>query len=250
MNDMSRQIISTLIGKTVKQAAKLRGGGSALPGLVVEKLDPGFLRRTLAKIPGGVVIISGTNGKTTTTKIVVELLEAAGLKVFTNRTGSNFSRGVAAALLGEINLRGRLKADIAVLELDEAWAVKFVKLIKPRYSLLLNVMRDQLDRFGEIDTAAGFLEKIAVATTKTAVLNRDDPRVFKIYEKMPTQPVFFGTTTELLRLMPTDDALRTGDAKANDLIHADVSLEAIEGQNATFMIDQQRYSEPMLLNGV
>ena len=250
MNDMSRQIISTLIGKTVKQAAKLRGGGSALPGLVVEKLDPGFLRRTLAKVPGGVVIISGTNGKTTTTKIVVELLEAAGLKVFTNRTGSNFSRGVAAALLGEINLRGRLKADIAVLELDEAWAVKFVKLIKPRYSLLLNVMRDQLDRFGEIDTAAGFLEKIAVATTKTAVLNRDDPRVFKIYEKMPTQPVFFGTTTELLRLMPTDDALRTGDAKANDLIHADVSLEAIEGQNATFMIDQQRYSVPMRLNGV
>ena len=250
MNDMSRQIISTLIGKTVKQAAKLRGGGSALPGLVVEKLDPGFLRRTLAKVPGRVVIISGTNGKTTTTKIVVELLEAAGLKVFTNRTGSNFSRGVAAALLGEINLRGRLKADIAVLELDEAWAVKFVKLIKPRYSLLLNVMRDQLDRFGEIDTAAGFLEKIAVATTKTAVLNRDDPRVFKIYEKMPTQPVFFGTTTELLRLMPTDDALRTGDAKANDLIHADVSLEAIEGQNATFMIDQQRYSVPMRLNGV
>ena len=250
MNDMSRQIISTLIGKTVKQAAKLRGGGSALPGLVVEKLDPGFLRRTLAKVPGGVVIISGTNGKTTTTKIVVELLEAAGLKVFTNRTGSNFSRGVAAALLGEINLRGRLKADIAVLELDEAWAVKFVKLIKPRYSLLLNVMRDQLDRFGEIDTAAGFLEKIAVATTKTVVLNRDDPRVFKIYEKMPTQPVFFGTTTELLRLMPTDDALRTGDAKANDLIHADVSLEAIEGQNATFMIDQQRYSVPMRLNGV
>ena len=140
---MSRQILSTLIGKTVKQAARLRGGGSALPGLVIEKIDPGFIARTLAQIPRGVVVISGTNGKTTTTKIVVELLEAAGLKVFTNRTGSNFSRGVAAALLGEVDMRGRLDADIAVLELDEAWAVKFVQLVPPRYSLLLNVMRDR-----------------------------------------------------------------------------------------------------------
>ena len=182
---MSRQILSTLIGKTVKQAARLRGGGSALPGLVIEKIDPGFIARTLAQIPRGVVVISGTNGKTTTTKIVVELLEAAGLKVFTNRTGSNFSRGVAAALLGEVDMRGRLDADIAVLELDEAWAVKFVQLVPPRYSLLLNVMRDQLDRFGEIDTAAGFLAKIAQATTDTVVLNRDDPRIYRLHQKAP-----------------------------------------------------------------
>ena len=107
------------------------------------------------------MIISGTNGKTTTTKIVVELLESVGLKVFTNRTGSNFSRGVAAALLDEVNIRGKLDADIAVLELDEAWAVKFVQIVRPRFSLLLNVMRDQLDRFGEIDNTAALLQKIA-----------------------------------------------------------------------------------------
>ena len=87
---MARQIISTIIGKSVKKVAKLRGGGSALPGLVIEKIDPKFIQRTLADLPQGVVIISGTNGKTTTTKIVVELLESVGLKVFTNRTGSNF----------------------------------------------------------------------------------------------------------------------------------------------------------------
>lgn len=247
---MSRQILSTLIGKTVKQAARLRGGGSALPGLVIEKIDPGFIARTLAQIPRGVVVISGTNGKTTTTKIVVELLEAGGLKVFTNRTGSNFSRGVAAALLGEVDMRGRLDADIAVLELDEAWAVKFVQLVPPRYSLLLNVMRDQLDRFGEIDTAAGFLAKIAQATTDTVVLNRDDPRIYRLHQQTAADVAFFGTTDQLLELMPTDDALKAGQAQANHLAPADVLLTDIDKQTATFQIDNARHAVRMRLNGV
>lgn len=247
---MSRQILSTLIGKTVKQAARLRGGGSALPGLVIEKIDPGFIARTLAQIPHGVVVISGTNGKTTTTKIVVELLEAAGLKVFTNRTGSNFSRGVAAALLGEVDMRGRLDADIAVLELDEAWAVKFVQLVPPRYSLLLNVMRDQLDRFGEIDTAAGFLAKIAQATTDTVVLNRDDPRIYRLHQNTAANVAFFGTTDQLLELMPTDDALKTGHAQANQTAPADVLLTDIDKQTATFHIDDAKHAVRMRLNGV
>ena len=247
---MSRQILSTLIGKTVKQAARLRGGGSALPGLVIEKIDPGFIARTLAQVPHGVVVISGTNGKTTTTKIVVELLEAAGLKVFTNRTGSNFSRGVAAALLGEVDMRGRLDADIAVLELDEAWAVKFVQLVPPRYSLLLNVMRDQLDRFGEIDTAAGFLAKIAQATTDTVVLNRDDPRIYRLHQNTAANVAFFGTTDQLLKLMPTDDALKTGQAQANQTAPADVLLTDIDKQTATFQIDDAKHAVRMRLNGV
>lgn len=247
---MSRQILSTLIGKTVKQAARLRGGGSALPGLVIEKIDPGFITRTLAQIPHGVVVISGTNGKTTTTKIVVELLEAAGLKVFTNRTGSNFSRGVAAALLGKVDMRGRLDADIAVLELDEAWAVKFVQLVPPRYSLLLNVMRDQLDRFGEIDTAAGFLAKIAQATTDTVVLNRDDPRIYRLHQNTAADVAFFGTTDQLLELMPTDDALKTGHAQANQTAPADVLLTDIDKQTATFHIDNAKHAVRMRLNGV
>lgn len=247
---MSRQILSTLIGKTVKQAARLRGGGSALPGLVIEKIDPGFIARTLAQIPRGVVVISGTNGKTTTTKIVVELLEAAGLKVFTNRTGSNFSRGVAAALLGEVDMRGRLDTDIGVLELDEAWAVKFVQLVPPRYSLLLNVMRDQLDRFGEIDTAAGFLAKIAQATTDTVVLNRDDPRIYRLHQQTAANVAFFGTTDQLLELMPTDDALKTGHAQANDTAPADVLLTDIDKQTATFQINNAKHAVRMRLNGV
>ena len=247
---MARQMISTIIGKSVKKVAKLRGGGSALPGLVIEKIDPKFIQRTLADLPQGVVIISGTNGKTTTTKIVVELLESVGLKVFTNRTGSNFSRGVAAALLDEVNIRGKLDADIAVLELDEAWAVKFVQIVRPRFSLLLNVMRDQLDRFGEIDNTAALLQKIAEATSDTVVLNRDDPRIFKISEHTQAKKVFFGTTSELLQLMPTDDTLKYGTAAANQSVAADVLLKKINAQQATFQIDNKEIDVDLQLTGV
>ena len=247
---MARQMISTIIGKSVKKVAKLRGGGSALPGLVIEKIDPKFIQRTLADLPQGVVIISGTNGKTTTTKIVVELLESVGLKVFTNRTGSNFSRGVAAALLDEVNIRGKLDADIAVLELDEAWAVKFVQIVRPRFSLLLNVMRDQLDRFGEIDNTAALLQKIAEATSDTVVLNRDDPRIFKISEHTQAKKVFFGTTSELLQLMPTDDTLKYGTATANQSVVADVLLKKINAQQATFQIDNKEIDVDLQLTGV
>ena len=247
---MARQMISTIIGKSVKKVAKLRGGGSALPGLVIEKIDPKFIQRTLADLPQGVVIISGTNGKTTTTKIVVELLESVGLKVFTNRTGSNFSRGVAAALLDEVNIRGKLDADIAVLELDEAWAVKFVQIVRPRFSLLLNVMREQLDRFGEIDNTAALLQKIAEATSDTVVLNRDDPRIFKISEHTQAKKVFFGTTSELLQLMPTDDTLKYGTATANQSVAADVLLKKINAQQATFQIDNKEIDVDLQLTGV
>ncbi len=247
---MQRQMISTIIGKSVKKVAQLRGGGSALPGLVVEKIDPDFIRRTLEDLPQGVVIISGTNGKTTTTKIVVELLESVGMKVFTNRTGSNFSRGVAAALLNEVDIHGKLDADIAVLELDEAWAVKFVKMVQPRFSLLLNVMRDQLDRFGEIDTTAKLLEKIAAATIDTVVLNRDDPRIFAISKKIRAKSVFFGTTSELLQLMPTDDTLKSGSARANSRVIADVLLSKIDGQRAVFRISDKNALISTQLTGV
>ena len=247
---MARQMISTIIGKSVKKVAKLRGGGSALPGLVIEKIDPKFIQRTLADLPQGVVIISGTNGKTTTTKIVVELLESVGLTVFTNRTGSNFSRGVAAALLDEVNIRGKLDADIAVLELDEAWAVKFVQIVRPRFSLLLNVMRDQLDRFGEIDNTAALLQKIAETTSDTVVLNRDDPRIFKISEHTQAKKAFFGTTSELLQLMPTDDALKYGTAIANQSVAADVLLKKINAQQATFQIDNKEIDVDLQLTGV
>lgn len=240
---------SVLMGKAVRYAARLRGGGSALPGLFVEKIDSSFVPDTLATLPRGVVLISGTNGKTTTTKMVVELLESQGLRVFTNRTGSNFSRGVAAALLGEVDARGRLAADIAVLELDEAHAVHFVAAVPPTYSLLLNVMRDQLDRFGEIDATARMLEHIANATTKTVVINREDPRLGAIAKRLRKDVRFYGLDASLHSLFPSDDDLHGTSTKTTKPPAADVVLRSI-GDEATFSIGDKKISTSLELDGV
>ncbi|HEY1085734.1 MAG TPA: MurT ligase domain-containing protein [Candidatus Saccharimonadales bacterium] len=241
-----------LLGKTVKSIMKLRGGGSALPGLIIEKIDPGFVKRTLASLPHGVVVVSGTNGKTTTTKMVVELLESQNLKVFTNRTGSNFVRGVAAALLGEVDSSGNLDADIAVLELDEAHAVHFVKAVQPRYSLLLNVMRDQLDRFGEIDATAGLLKKVADATSEMVVVNREDPRLLKLGKSLPEPKVrYFGLSKQLRDEFPADDDMRSSASLTDARPPQAVSiLENFKGKTAEFSIDGRKLETELKLEGI
>ncbi len=240
-----------LLGKAVRAAARLRGGGSALPGLFVEKIDPDFIKKTLGQLKHGVVVISGTNGKTTTTKMVVALLEANGLRVFTNRTGSNFTRGVAAALLKDIDLKGQLHANIAVLELDEAHAVKFVQAVQPRYSLLLNVMRDQLDRFGEIDSTAKMLATVANATSDAVVLNREDPRVRSIADILEGQVVtYFGLSDNLLDQFPSDDDMRGANVTQSTRPKASILLDAYKDQSATFLVDGKPITTDLKINGI
>lgn len=177
---MLRTTAAVIAGKAARVAARLRGGGSAMPGLVVERVDPAFLTHALGRVPGGIVVVSGTNGKTTTTKMLAAIVAAHGRKVFTNPTGSNFTRGVISSMLGELPLSGRLDADVAVLELDEWHALQFAKVVTPTHALLLNVARDQLDRFAEIDTTAKLLASLAEQTRDGVVLNRDDSFVARI----------------------------------------------------------------------
>jgi UDP-N-acetylmuramyl tripeptide synthase len=241
----------TLLGKAVRQATILRGGGSAFPGLFVESIDKNFISSCLSPLPYGVVLISGTNGKTTTTKMVVELLEGQGLTVFTNRTGSNFTRGVVAALLGDIDMKGNLHADIAVLELDEAHAVKFVQVVQPRYSLLLNVMRDQLDRFGEIDTTARMLRTVAEHTSDIIVINREDPRLRTVANTLPEDKVrYFGLDKSLRDQFPSDDDMRGSSASDTRLPKANGVLEEVEGQTAIFSIGNKKHTVTLKLDGV
>ncbi len=176
----ARTSLALATGKLARAASRLRGGGSALTGLVTERVDPSVLRHILTGLPRGVVVVTGTNGKTTTTKLLVALLRAHGIRVFTNPTGSNFTRGVISALLGEVSLSGRLDADCAVLELDEAHALRFAAQVAPTHALLLNVARDQLDRFAEIDHTARLLTTLAEQTVTAVVLNADDSFVSRI----------------------------------------------------------------------
>ncbi|OMG18548.1 Mur ligase family protein [Actinomyces naeslundii] len=253
-----RSRLTVALGRTARLAARVRGGGSggtAFPGLVMERTDPGFLERTLSRLPRGVIVVSGTNGKTTTTKMVVQLLREQGLKVFTNRTGSNFVRGVLAALLTEVDAAGNLDADIAVLELDEAHAVHFVARVRPRACLLLNVMRDQLDRFGEIDYTASLLHSIAKATSDVVVLNGDDPRLAApaFLEDVTARVVSFGAGEDLRSLFLSDDDLRTGLASPRDRGEGPgprVTLEAINGQRATVRVDGASHEVDFAIPGV
>ncbi|TDP90249.1 UDP-N-acetylmuramyl tripeptide synthase [Leucobacter luti] len=254
-----RDVISALVGKSVRQVARLRGGGSALPGLVVEKMDPGFLGRVLGRLPYGVVAVSGTNGKTTTTKMIVEMLEAEGLRVFTNRTGSNFSRGVVAAAVAEGSLRGRLDADIAVLELDEAHAMFFIDRVPPRFTLLLNVLRDQLDRFGEIDTTAKLLQRIADATTEGLVVNREDRLIRTIGDLTRARTAAvdvreFGLSADLLATFPSDDDFHAGSVSAVAggvaVADADVTLIELGDHEAVFRVEGSDYRTPLKLEGL
>lgn len=239
---------SVRLGKLIKRAMRLRGGGSALPGLVVEKLSPNFLLHALKDLSHGVVVVSGTNGKTTTTKIVVELLRAHGLRVFTNPSGSNFTRGVVASLLDHVDADGKLDADIAVLELDEAHAVHFAHTIAPTYTLILNVFRDQLDRFGEIDHTAKLLAAVVGETTRGVILNRDDElvRALAINAKRDVALHYFGVSDQLLKLFPSDTNMRTVSKKKLtaeiDKRPAvgpdDVILMKLNNQKATFSLGE------------
>ncbi|MFR0578468.1 MurT ligase domain-containing protein [Bifidobacterium thermophilum] len=259
------------IGRAVRHASRLlHHGGSALPGKVVERIDPGFLARTLSSLPYGVVLVSGTNGKTTTTRMVASMLSDMGLRVFTNPTGSNFTRGVVSSLLTQVSTFGHLHADIAVLELDEAYAVHFVRQVRPRYALLLNVMRDQLDRFGEIDNTARLLAHVARATTGTVVLNREDPRIARLASEVQlgVQVRYFGLSQALRSYFPSDDDMHNTDMQAAevqtaevqaatssatydpDRLNADVTLTHVGDHEATYRIADRDIATSVKLEGV
>lgn len=235
-----------ILGKTIQKISRLRGnGGSALPGLVIERLSPDFVKTILRELPYGVVVVSGTNGKTTTTKIITELLESQGLKVFTNKTGSNFVRGVISAILKNIKTNGKFNYDIAVLELDEAHAVKFSEVAPIDYALILNVQRDQLDRFGEIDYVTKCLQKVASAAKKAVILNREDPQVSEIKAK---NPIYFGLSDSLVKEFPSDDNLIVHSDKKASTKPASVILRKLS-KEATFDIDKKNYTTTLKVRG-
>ncbi|GMA38515.1 MurT ligase domain-containing protein [Mobilicoccus caccae] len=199
---MLRTSLAVAAGKAARAAARVKGGGgSALPGLLAERIDPTFLAHALAGVED-VVVVTGTNGKTTTTRMLAAILRAHGRAVFSNPTGSNFTRGVISSMLGEIGISGRLRADVAVLELDEAHALHFARVVAPTHALLLNVARDQLDRFAEIDHTADLLRRLGVQATRGVVINRDDPFVARHADEMSAPVTYFGLHASIADRLP------------------------------------------------
>jgi lipid II isoglutaminyl synthase (glutamine-hydrolysing) len=179
--------------RSARLASKITrsGQGSSLPGLVVEKVSPGFMGRRAAAIPGGVVLVSGTNGKTTTASMIRTILRAQGDPTIGNDTGANLRQGIASALLDPPQ-----GAKTAVFEVDEATLVNVVPVLRPRLLVLTNVFRDQLDRFGEIERVVELLRGSCelLPPESDVVANVDDPLLWPAVEDR--RPVGFGVSVK------------------------------------------------------
>ena len=226
------KFVALYIGKIVVIVGRMLGKrGSSFPGLVVEKISPNFLPNALRSLPGGVIVVTGTNGKTTTVKMIAEVLGTRE-QVLTNKTGANFTRGIASTILMSMSLTGKLAQRIAVFEIDEAWAVRFVDAVQTRGVVITNVMRDQMDRFGEIDHTARLLRHVVGKAQEFVVLNADDPRVAAMADAAQCPVTYFGVGPQLRRVFITDDELYAADIDVA-AVHAsrprpDYVLEHIE----------------------
>jgi lipid II isoglutaminyl synthase (glutamine-hydrolysing) len=172
---------AVLAGKLAATASRGlgRGGGTTIPGDVALAIDPGVLAKLGSSLPGGSVLVTGTNGKTTTTGLLAAVLEAAGERVLTNASGANLVFGLVAAAVAQARPWGRARSDRAVFEVDELSLERAVVQLRPRLVVVLNLLRDQLDRSGELETTArrigDGLRRLPAGAR--VVANADDPLV-------------------------------------------------------------------------
>lgn len=175
-----------------------RGGGTAFPGLVATRIDPRILDKLAARLPQGAVVVAGTNGKTTSSRMLANVLQSAGLDVVHNRSGSNLVRGISGAFAQQAPLGGGAPGDIGVIESDENALPDVLRQTKPRVVLLLNLFRDQLDRYGELEAITRLWEPAisALPGDTTLVVNADDPNLAALAETTRARVVTFGLETE------------------------------------------------------
>jgi UDP-N-acetylmuramyl tripeptide synthase len=153
-------------------------GGTSLPGKLLLRLAPDAVGRLAARLPHGNAVISATNGKTTTAAMVASILERGGHRLVHNRAGANMAGGIAGTLLEAAGRGGTMTGDMGLFEIDEFWLDRLVPQLHPRALLLANLFRDQLDRYGELETIADrWADVVAGAQDTTLVLNADDPLV-------------------------------------------------------------------------
>jgi UDP-N-acetylmuramyl tripeptide synthase len=191
-----RRTAAVWAGKATGALSRMsgRGGGTTLPGDVARAIDPAVLRKLTSDLTEGSIVVTGTNGKTTTARLISTLLEGLGKRVVSNRSGANLIFGATAAALRSAGPDGRLRADWGVFEIDEASLPKAVDEIQPKAAIVLNLFRDQLDRYGELEKIAKTIESALSRLPEgaTAILNADDPRVSEVGLALSATPLWFG----------------------------------------------------------
>jgi lipid II isoglutaminyl synthase (glutamine-hydrolysing) len=182
-----RLILALLVARILRFLTRLRGGGSAFPGLVLLKMVPDVLTKTLGSLPGGVIFVTGSNGKSTTATMLTAVLRAHGRKAFTNPAGGNLPQGLASAVVGAISWSGKVVADTAVLEVDEAYGPQIAKLLPPDWVVFTNLQVDQLNRFGEPENVFEMMKTLALQARVGVVVNEGDPNLVALGALCHTQ---------------------------------------------------------------
>jgi UDP-N-acetylmuramyl tripeptide synthase len=165
------------VGELARRAG--RGGGTSLPGKVLTRLEPRAIEQLAARLPDGCAVVSATNGKTTTAAMAAAVLERAGITLVHNRAGANMAGGIASTLLDAARRGGAIAGRMGLFELDEFWLDRVVPELHPRAIALGNLFRDQLDRYGELETIADRWAAMVAAVpagTRLAA-NADDPLI-------------------------------------------------------------------------
>ncbi|MHB0915979.1 MAG: MurT ligase domain-containing protein [Thermoleophilia bacterium] len=187
--------LKVAVARAVNAASSRVGhGGTTLPGRIVKAIDPKIIARISRELPRGSVVVSATNGKTTTSAMIAAILEQEGLQIARNREGANLAAGVATTLLKDAGLNGQPRADIGLFEVDEAALPEVAIQGEPEVILLMNLFRDQLDRYGELEHIAqlwsGSVKRLPPATL--LVLNADDPLVADLSALRPQNTLCYG----------------------------------------------------------
>lgn len=202
-----RKILAIWAARLAAVAGRLVGKkSSSTPGVIALKICPTLIEQLSGGIKRGVIVTCGTNGKTTTNNLLNTALEKCGYTTVCNKLGANMLGGIATAFAASADIFGRLSADWAVLEADEASARRVFAHIKPNYMIITNLFRDQLDRYGEIDITVRLLnEAIDMADGVRLILNGDDPLTAQFGDGRNAK--YFGISEQIL---PQTDETKEG----------------------------------------
>jgi UDP-N-acetylmuramyl tripeptide synthase len=188
------------LARAVGALSRLRGGGAtSAPGKVLMRLEPGAIGALGGRLSRGSVLVSATNGKTTTTAMAASILERTGVPLVHNQAGANMAGGIATTLLAATRPRGAIAGELGLFEVDEMWLAPLAIELKPRALVLGNLFRDQLDRYGELETIADRWERALAEGSPKLVLNADDPTVADLGRDHP-DVLYFGVEDDSLAL--------------------------------------------------
>lgn len=187
-------MLRLIIVKMIRFVLVKMGRGGSLPGNIGLKMDAKLLSRF--KMPKHVILVTGTNGKTTTSNLIVESLKASGLKVIGNRRGDNLREGIATLLCANSDFSYRIKADAVVLEVDELTIPRVFDQLSVSAFVINNFFRDQLDRAGEMETIVRKIESVLPDFKGKLILNGNDPNVVRLADTAKEAEVFFYDVNE------------------------------------------------------